>query len=172
MLVRKTRFIVKKGDITKEKVDAIVNAANSSLRGGGGVDGAIHKAAGPELLKECVQIRSGCPTGEAVSTGAGSLSARYVIHTVGPVWQGGARGEPDLLFSAYTKALEQAICNQCKTIAIPCISTGVYRYPKQEAAKVAITAVKEFCGASDALDEVRFIVHSDEELAIYVELLE
>lgn len=127
------------GDITKLEVDAIVNAANSSLLGGGGVDGAIHRAGGPKILEECMQIRNkqgGCPTGEAVITGAGNLKAKYVIHTVGPVWQGGGKQEDQLLAKAYANSLKIAIEKSLQTIAFPAISTGVYRFPKKEPLKL------------------------------------
>src|SRR5687768_12573393 len=129
------------GDITKIQVDAIVNAANTSLLGGGGVDGAIHKAGGKAILDECNQIRNkqgGCKTGEAVITNAGNLPAKYVIHTVGPVWNGGQSNEETLLFSAYTNSLKLAVENKITTIAFPNISTGIYGFPKNKAAKIAV----------------------------------
>src|SRR5690606_9295009 len=132
MVVGETEIRLKQGDITREEVDAIVNAANSGLLGGGGVDGAIHRAGGPEIMEECRQIRArqgGCPTGKAVVTGAGKLKARYVIHAVGPVWRGGDGGEEELLRSAYRESLQRAAERQLQRIAFPSLSTGAYGYP-------------------------------------------
>src|SRR5688500_8891892 len=131
------RMVVVQADITTQEVDAIVNAANERLRGGGGVDGAIHRAAGPQLLEECIRI-GGCPTGEARITRGYQLPARHVIHTVGPVWQGGSEGEPALLASCYRKSLELAAANGARTIAFPGISTGVYGYPLEAATRLAM----------------------------------
>ncbi len=133
------------GDITRQQVDAIVNAANSALAGGGGVDGAIHDAAGPSLMQETRRrFPNGCPTGSAVPTSAGKLSAKFVFHAVGPVWRGGQKGEPELLASAYRRCLELAVENQCRSVAFPAISTGVYGYPRDLAAETAIEAIREF----------------------------
>jgi O-acetyl-ADP-ribose deacetylase (regulator of RNase III) len=161
-----------KGDITKMKVDAIVNAANSSLLGGGGVDGAIHRAGGPAILEECRQIRArqgGCETGQAVITTAGLLPAKNVIHTVGPVWNGGHQGEPELLAGCYRNSLQLAVEHGVKTIAFPNISTGVYRFPKPEAATIAIQAVQQFLANDNSLDEVFFVCFDDENYLLYKE---
>lgn len=160
------KITIKLGDITKEDVDAIVNAANESLMGGGGVDGAIHRAAGPSLLEECRKI-GGCKTGEAVITGGGRLKARKVIHTVGPVWRGGKKNEAALLNNAYRNSLLLAKKHKLKTIAFPAISTGVYGYPVVEAARIALRAGKEF---KDDFDEIVFVCFSGKDLAVYNEI--
>jgi O-acetyl-ADP-ribose deacetylase (regulator of RNase III) len=159
------RMVVVQGDITKQKVDAIVNAANERLRGGGGVDGAIHRAAGPQLLEECIQI-GGCPTGEARITKGYNLPARYVIHTVGPVWHGGGKGEPELLASCYRNSLGLAVANDVKTIAFPGISTGVYGYPLEAATRLAMATVKDRLAAMPTLEEVRFVTFGAEATAV------
>ncbi|MBD3639306.1 MAG: O-acetyl-ADP-ribose deacetylase [Crocinitomicaceae bacterium] len=159
------------GDITKIETDAIVNAANNSLMGGGGVDGAIHRAGGKAILEECMQIRKrqgGCETGEAVITTAGELPAKYVIHTVGPIWNGGESGERNLLANCYVNSLKVAENNQVKTIAFPNISTGVYKFPKQLAAEIAINTVRE----NQLVDKVIFVCFDDENYDIYKEILE
>lgn len=162
------------GDITKIQVDAIVNAANTSLLGGGGVDGAIHRAGGPEILEECKKIRSrqgGCSVGAAVITTAGNLLAKYVIHTVGPVWNGGKSKEEELLASAYRSSLQLATEHGVHTIAFPNISTGIYRFPKQRAAEIAMATVREFLGANSGIEKVIFVCFDAENLEIYKKLL-
>ncbi len=158
------------GDITEQRVDAIVNAANTTLLGGGGVDGAIHRAAGPELLAACRRI-GGCPTGEARLTRAYRLPAKYVIHTVGPVWSGGSRGEADLLRRCYVGAIELAIEHGVRSLAFPAISTGAYRFPLEAAARIAVTTVRGALGDPTALELVRFVCFSAADLAVYQRLL-
>ncbi|MDR1610662.1 MAG: O-acetyl-ADP-ribose deacetylase [Candidatus Symbiothrix sp.] len=163
------RIEIIRGDITKIQADAIVNAANSSLLGGGGVDGAIHRAGGSAILEECKQIRAkqgGCKTGEAVITCAGKLPARFVIHTVGPVWNGGQRNEPQKLAACYRNSLLLAVENNCKTIAFPNISTGVYGYPKKEAATVAFQTVADFLAGNDTIEKVYFVCFDEENYAL------
>ena len=162
-----------KGDLTKIQVGAIVNAANSSLLGGGGVDGAIHRAGGPQILEECRAIRNRqgkCNTGEAVVTNAGNLPANYVIHTVGPVWNGNEEKESKLLANCYHNSLKLAESLGVKTIAFPNISTGVYRFPKELAGKIAIDEVRKF--KSDVIEKVIFVCFADENEMIYKKLLE
>jgi O-acetyl-ADP-ribose deacetylase (regulator of RNase III) len=164
---------VVQGDITRQTVDAVVNAANTTLLGGGGVDGAIHRAAGPELLAACREL-GGCPTGEARITPAFRLAARYVIHTVGPVWRGGARGEPELLRACYVNALTLAARHAVRSIAFPSISTGAYGYPIDAAARIAVAAVKEVAGWETepaALDLVRFVCFSAADREAYERVL-
>ena len=154
------------GDITQLTVDAIVNAANSSLLGGSGVDGAIHRAAGPELLRECKTL-DGCPVGQARITRGYRLPAKHVIHTVGPVWHGGTQAEALLLASCYRESLSLAAMQHLSTIAFPCISTGVYGYPPEQAVEVATAAVREFIKSPGSLREVIFCCHSARDLALY-----
>ena len=154
-----------KTDITTVPVEAIVNAANSSLMGGGGVDGAIHKAGGPAILEECRIIISrigSCKTGQAVITNAGNLPARFVIHTVGPVWHGGKNNEAQKLADCYTSSLQLAMDNNCRSIAFPNISTGVYGFPKTDAAKIAVLAVKDFISQTNKIEKVIFACFDDE----------
>jgi len=161
-------------DITEMETDAIVNAANSSIMGGGGVDGAIHRKGGPKILEECKKIRAtewlqGLPTGKAVITSAGNLKAKNVIHTVGPVWHGGNRGEPELLAQAYHNSLRLAVSNGLKTVAFPSVSTGAYGYPIGDASRIALKTVQDFLEKEDQLCEVIFVLFSDRDLEVYVE---
>jgi O-acetyl-ADP-ribose deacetylase len=159
-----------RGDITTFDVDAIVNAANTTLLGGGGVDGAIHRAAGPELLAECRAL-GGCRSGEAKLSQGHRLPARFVIHTVGPVWTGGKRSEPQILANCYRNSLQLAVKNRIKTIAFPAISCGAYGYPIREAARIAVETTREFLATDDKIDKVTFVVASDEILRAYQLLL-
>ena len=162
------------GDITTEEVDAIVNAANSSLLGGGGVDGAIHRVGGPEILAECKKVRKeqypeGLPTGQAVATTAGNLKARCVIHTVGPVWHGGLKGEKQLLGECYTNSLKIAREKGYRTISFPAISTGIYRFPKKKAAAIASDAVKKFLENNSSVQKVLFVFFNQADADIFLD---
>ncbi len=159
------------GDITQQDTEAIVNAANTSLLGGGGVDGAIHRAGGPKILEECRQI-GGCPTGEARITTGGNLKARYVIHTVGPVYRGGLHGEPQLLASCYRESLKLASAKGIKTLAFPSISTGAYGYPINDAAWIALKTVKEYLQEHPEIERVRFVLFGRPAYEAYREMLE
>jgi O-acetyl-ADP-ribose deacetylase (regulator of RNase III) len=172
--MRDKRISIVKSDITKIEADAIVNAANSSLLGGGGVDGAIHRAGGKEILEECLKIvqrQGGCKTGEAVITTAGNLPAKYVIHTVGPVWYGGTRDEAEKLANAYRNSLELAVENGVKSIAFPNISTGVYLFPKAIAADIASREVQNFLRGNNSIEKVIFVCFDDENLSCYLNIL-
>ena len=159
-----------RGDITKLDVDAIVNAANTTLLGGGGVDGAIHRAAGPKLLEECRAL-GGCPTGEAKMTRGYNLPARFVIHTVGPVWSGGKRGEAELLANCYRNSLRLAVESKIRTIAFPAISCGAYRYPISAAAGIAVSTTRDFLATNDQIGSVIFVAATEEIFAAYQKLL-
>ena len=166
-----------KGDITDIEADAIVNAANSSLMGGGGVDGAIHRKGGPKILEECKRIRAtewpdGLPTGKAVITSGGNLKAKYVIHTVGPVWLGGFHVEAELLKQAYKNSLKLAVAKGLKTIAFPSISTGAYGYPIEDASQIAVRAVKDFLEKEDKLERVVFVLFSENDFQVYFKTAE
>ncbi|MBC7828092.1 MAG: O-acetyl-ADP-ribose deacetylase [Chitinophagaceae bacterium] len=169
-----TTLTVIKADITTVHADAIVNAANTSLLGGAGVDGAIHRKGGPSILEECLEIRikqGGCLVGEAVLTTAGNLPAKYVIHTVGPVWQGGENDEKILLGNCYRNSLLLAVQHNVKTIAFPNISTGIYHFPKEQAAGIAFNEVKKFISLDRAIESVIFVCFDDENYSIYQKLL-
>jgi O-acetyl-ADP-ribose deacetylase len=160
------RLDLVQGDITLQEVDAIVNAANSALAGGGGVDGAIHRSGGPAIMEECRRL-GGCDTGDAKPTTAGSLPARYVIHAVGPRWRGGDSGEPELLASCHTRAVEVADSLDCTSIAFPAISTGIYGYPVELAAPVSLAAAWAAAQRSAGIDLVRFVLFSGDDLAVF-----
>ena len=170
----KDKIEIIKGDITKLKVDAIVNAANSSLMGGGGVDGAIHRAGGKVILEECKKIvekQGRCETGNAVITTAGNMPSKFVIHTVGPVWHGGKYNEADKLASCYRKSLELAEENNCRTIAFPNISTGIYGYPKEAAARIALSTVVDYLSRSPKIEKVIFVCFDEENFSLLTSLL-
>jgi O-acetyl-ADP-ribose deacetylase (regulator of RNase III) len=170
--VGQTEILLVQGDITEIEADAIVNAANSSLMGGGGVDGAIHRKGGPKIFEECKRIRatewaSGLPTGKAVITSGGNLKAKHVIHTVGPVWHGGAKGEPELLTEAYRNSLMLAVSKGLKSVAFPSISTGAYGYPVEKASRIALATVKDFLKKEDKLRKLIFVLFTRSDLEIY-----
>jgi len=172
--VGKAKVCLVQGDITEMDTDAVVNAANPTLMGGGGVDGAIHRKGGPKILKECKRIRAtewpdGLQTGKAVITSGGNLKAKYVIHTVGPIWRGGTRSEPELLAEAYRNSLKLAVSKGLKTIAFPSISTGAYGYPIEKASRIAIATVKEFLNKEYKLEKVVFVLFTRHDLEIYKE---
>lgn len=175
--VGKAKVLLVQGDITEQDTDAVVNAANSTLMGGGGVDGAIHRKGGSEILEECKRIRAiewadGLPTGKAVVTSGGNLKARHVIHTVGPIWRRGSQSEPELLAEAYRNSLRLAVSKGLKTIAFPSISTGAYRYPIERASRIALTTVKEFLEKKDKLDGVVFVLFTKQDLEVYMQAAE
>ncbi len=170
--IGKTKIRLVQGDITEIEADAIVNAANPSLLGGGGVDGAIHRKGGPKILEECKRIRAtewpeGLPTGKAVITSGGNLKAKYVIHTVGPIWHGGASNEQRFLEDAYRNSLKLAFSKGLKTIAFPSISTGAYGYPIEEASRIALKTVRDFLKSENELDMVMFVLFSERDFEIY-----
>lgn len=168
---KKAKLNIIQGDITKMEVDAVVNAANNTLLGGGGVDGAIHRAGGPTILEQCKKI-GGCPTGEARITTAGNMPSKYVIHTVGPVYKDGREGEAKLLYNAYYNSMKLAKEYNLKTIAFPAISTGVYNYPKLEAAQIATKAVMDFIDKEDYIEEVYFVLFSEDNYLLYKKILD
>lgn len=174
IIINQARLFITKGDITTMTTDAIVNAANSSLMGGGGVDGAIHRAGGPVILDECKEIvkkQGRLPTGQAVITTGGKMKTRHVIHTVGPIWHGGDQGEPELLASAYLESLKLADENNLSNIAFPSISTGVYGYPVEEASRIAIRTVASFLQEPTSIKEVVFVLFNAEAYDAYVAAL-
>lgn len=164
-MISKTKLEVLRGDITKVAVDAIVNAANTSLLGGGGVDGAIHRTGGPAILEGCRKIiakQGGCKVGEAVITTAGNLPSKFVIHTVGPVWNDGAKNEEEKLANCYRNSLQLALAHNCQTIAFPNISTGVYKFPKEKAAQIAVDTVLEFISSTNKIEKVIFVCFDED----------
>ena len=170
--IGKNKIRIVQGDITEQDIDVIVNAANRTLMGGGGVDGAIHRKGGSDILEECKKIRkkewpNGLPTGKAAITTGGNLKARYVIHTVGPIWRGGNHGEPDLLVDAYENSLKLAVSEGLTTVAFPSISTGAYRFPIDQASKIALKTTKKFLEAENCLSMVMFVLFTPTDLEIY-----
>lgn len=171
LTVGKTIFFLEEGDITLQKTEGVVNAANSGLAGGGGVDGAIHRAGGPMIMEECRRI-GGCPTGRAVITGGGNLMAKYVIHTVGPVYRDGNRGEADLLASAYRESLTLARQKGLRSLAFPSLSTGAYGYPLEEAAAVAVKTVTDYIRSHQVFERVGFVLFGNQAYQAYVQAAE
>jgi len=174
LLINKTRLVLMQGDITRQATDAIVNAANSGLMGGGGVDGAIHRAGGPAIMDECRGIREKIgrlPAGQAVITTGGRLKAKYVIHTVGPVWHGGSSGEAETLASAYRESLKLAAEKGLKSISFPAISTGVYGYPMESAARIALETAIDFAEQNNSLKEIDFLLYDDYSFKVYTDTL-
>jgi O-acetyl-ADP-ribose deacetylase (regulator of RNase III) len=174
LVVNKTRLVLIRGDITRQATDAIVNAANSGLMGGGGVDGAIHRAGGPAIMEECRRIRDRIgrlPAGQAVITTGGKLKARYVIHTVGPVWHGGISGEAETLASAHRESLKLASEKGLKSISFPAISTGAYGYPMEAAARIALETAMDFAEQKTSLKEVAFVLFDDYSFQVYADTL-
>lgn len=167
----KTTLKLVRGDITRCDVDAIVNAANSSLLGGGGVDGAIHRAAGPDLLHEC-RLLGGCKTGQARITKGYRLTARHIIHTVGPVWRGGANAEAELLASCYRESLSLALAHGARSVAFPSISCGIYGFPIEKAAPIAVSTTIEVCSTREGIDEVWFVSYSESDFDVYRRVFE
>ncbi|NHV45282.1 MAG: O-acetyl-ADP-ribose deacetylase [Candidatus Verstraetearchaeota archaeon] len=175
--IKNSKIIILKGDITEMNTEAIVNSANPSLMGGGGVDGAIHRKGGPKILEECKKIRekeypNGLPIGHAVITTGGNLKAKYVIHTVGPIWRGGKHEEAKLLYQAYYNSLKIAVSKGIKTIAFPSISTGAYGYPIEEASIIALKAIKEFLEKEDFIEKVFIVLYKDRDYEVYKEVAE
>lgn len=168
--VNGSKLVFAQGDITKQTTEAIVNAANSSLRGGGGVDGAIHRAGGPKIMEECRKI-GGCPAGEAVITTGGNLKAKYVIHTVGPIWSGGNAGEQETLTRAYRNSLALASKKRIRSLSFPSISTGAYGYPLREASKVALNTITDYLKVHPEIEQVVIVLFSDRDFQIYQETL-
>ena len=170
VLVKASKIVLAQGDITREETDAIVNAANSELKGGGGVDGAVHRVGGAAIMDECRRIGS-CPAGQAVITTGGNLKAPWVIHTVGPIYRDGAQGEADLLASAYRESLALASKKRLKRLSFPAISTGVYGYPLEEAASIALRTVKAYLEVHSDIEEVRFVLFDEPTLSVFSEEL-
>jgi O-acetyl-ADP-ribose deacetylase (regulator of RNase III) len=166
--IGKTIFFLEEGDITRQETEAIVNAANSRLAGGGGVDGAIHRAGGPVIMEECRHL-GGCPTGQAVITTGGKLKAAYVIHTVGPIYQGGAKGEADLLASAYRESLKLALSKGIRSVAFPSLSTGAYGYPLDQAAEIAVGTVTNYLSENPVFDRVGFVLFGSQAFEAYAQ---